>query len=108
MNNVFYFINCSVFSSLKILVQQRYVVVVMMFLSMTFTFFLRMNFPIVLTQMVYVPNINQTFSSDIKSNSELICPNKDHIVNNHTDLDPVANTFMVILFFVFFCFYCHC
>lgn len=78
-------------SGLLNLVQQRYVVVVMMFLSMTFTFFLRMNFPIVLTQMVYVPNVNQSSMSHTISNSDMICPVKNHIVNNITEVDQRAS-----------------
>lgn len=69
--------------------QQRYVVVGMMFLSMTITFLVRMSFPIVLTQMVYVPNINKQ-NSDNKtiSNNEIICPVKHHTTNNLTSPDP--------------------
>lgn len=74
--------------------QQRYVVVVMMFLSMTFTFLLRMSFPIVLTQMVYIPNINSSSSinATTESNNELICPVKNHMLNNTTiDPDPLVS-----------------
>lgn len=72
--------------------QQRYVVVVMMFLSMTFTFLLRMSFPIVLTQMVYVPNINSSSPMNATaSNDELICPIENHMLNDTTiDPDPVV------------------
>ena len=75
------------------LVQQRYVVVFMMFLSMTFTFLLRMSFPIVLTQMVYIPNINSSSSMNTtESNRELICPVKNHMLNNTTtDPDPLVS-----------------
>lgn len=74
---------------LEFSVQQRYVVVGMMFLSMTITFLFRMSFPIVLTQMVYVPNINKQ-NSDNKtiSNNEIICPVKHHMTNNLTSPDP--------------------
>lgn len=84
-------------------VQQRYVVVVMMFLSMTFTFLLRMSFPIVLTQMVYIPNINSSSSMNATtdSNSELICPVKNHMLNNTTaDPDPLVSFSVIYSFFI--------
>lgn len=66
----------------------------MMFLSMTFTFLLRMSFPIVLTQMVYIPNTNSSSSinATTDSNSELICPVKNHMLNSTTnDPDPMVS-----------------
>lgn len=69
--------------------QQRYVVVAMMFLSMTLTFLLRMSFPIVLTQMVYIPNINEPHSNHSASTeTEIICPVKYHMINNNTNPEP--------------------
>ncbi|XP_031629149.1 sialin-like [Contarinia nasturtii] len=53
-------------------IQQRYVVVAMMFFTLAVVFSLRVSFPIVLTQMVYVPNVNPDESH--LTNNVIICP----------------------------------
>lgn len=83
-------------------VQQRYVVVVMMFFSLMMTFSLRMSFPIVLTQMVAVPNINPAVDTSNASNSEIICPVKHHMIQNDTDFEPIVVVAVILdLFDVF-------
>lgn len=89
----FFFSHKSVF-----LVQQRYVVVALMFISLSITMALRISFPIVLTQMVYVPNINQNPESS--SNDELICPIKYSVMENNTDSD-VSPLISVISWWMF-------
>lgn len=63
----------------------------MMFLSMAVTFALRMSFPIVLTQMVYVPNTQpETNSTKLVT----ICPvkNESHMVDH---IDGIEMPFLV-------------
>ncbi|XP_055326920.1 sialin-like [Sitodiplosis mosellana] len=65
-------------------VKQRYVVVVMVFFVMATVFALRMSFPIVLTQMVYVPNIVSNTETNQSTNTELICRIEHHMIENGT------------------------
>lgn len=55
--------------------QQRYVLAGVLFLSLGIAFTLRMTFPLVLTQMVYVPNADKK-NDTYNPNGELICPIK--------------------------------
>lgn len=50
-------------------VQQRYVLCAVLFLSLGVTFTLRMIFTLILTQMVYIPNVDLNNSSYSSSNS---------------------------------------
>lgn len=70
---------------LAISVKQRYVVVVMMFFVMAMVFALRMSFPIVLTQMVYVPNIHSNSEKNHSTSAEIICLVKSHMIENVTN-----------------------
>lgn len=54
-----------------LLVQQRFVLTGVLFLALGVNFTLRMIFPLILTQMVYVPGSNNETSG---SNGELVCP----------------------------------
>lgn len=56
------------------LVQQRYVMVAMMFISLAATFAPRVSFTIVLTKMVYIPNANPNQINDKLLDDEIICP----------------------------------
>lgn len=47
----------------------------MLFLSLGIAFTLRMTFPLVLTQMVYIPNADKKNDTN-NPNGELICPIK--------------------------------
>lgn len=58
---------------MKFEVQQRYVVGTMAFLVLALIYSLRMCFPLILTQMVYIPNVDMD-GTTIESNGELICP----------------------------------
>lgn len=58
----------------------------MMFLVMAVVFALRMSFPIVLTQMVYVPNPD----TNNNSTKEIVCPIKSHMIENTTSHDPIS------------------
>lgn len=77
------------FFSLEFPVQQRYVVVAMMFLSLMMTFSLRMSFPIVLTQMVAVPNSSPNTDKNNATNNEIICPVKHHMIENVSDVESI-------------------
>lgn len=48
-----------------------------MFISLSITMALRISFPIVLTQMVYVPNID---AESTLSNAELVCPMTPEVI----------------------------
>lgn len=50
--------------------------VAMMFLSLSITIGLRVMLPIVLTQIVYIPNINNTLHKNGSSPEHVICPIK--------------------------------
>lgn len=53
--------------------QQRYIVATMLFLVIGVIYSIRVCFPLILTQMVYIPNVDtESMTSDTKS--ELICP----------------------------------
>lgn len=55
------------------LVQQRYVLGLMIFVIYAMSAVYRSGFPLILTQMVYIPNSGSN-SSSTDSNGELICP----------------------------------
>lgn len=68
-------------------VQQRYVLTAILFLILALAYAFRTSFPLILTQMVYVPNsnatnINSTSIQSIDSNSELICPIEHSVADN--------------------------
>lgn len=63
-------------------VQQRYVVVALMFTSLTITMALRISFPIALTQMVYIPNADDSKSV---ANNEIICPVQLSLLENSSE-----------------------
>ena len=69
----------------------------MMFFVMATVFALRMSFPIVLTQMVYVPNVNPDAESNRSANVEIICPVKHHMIENATNESSSSVPLMVIL-----------
>lgn len=78
-------------------IQQQYVVVVMMFFTMAAVFALRMSFGIVLTQIVYIPNINS--DANHVTNNVMICPVK----NNTEKIDrhqPVVSLLVSVLMFL--------
>lgn len=54
--------------------QQRYILAAVLFVSGGVSFALRMTFPLILTQMVYVPNVDVKKNDTINSDGELICP----------------------------------
>lgn len=53
--------------------QQRFVLTGVLFLALGVNFTLRMIFPLILTQMVYIPNAGSDNNTS-SSNGELICP----------------------------------
>lgn len=72
----------------------------MMFLVMAMVFALRMSFPIVLTQMVYVPNIHSNSETNHPTNAEIICPVTSHMIENVTNFNSNSSQsvqMMVIL-----------
>lgn len=62
-------------------VQQRYITALMLFFCIGLAFSLRMSFSIILTQMVYIPNLD---SKTTESSSELVCPIKYQTHQNET------------------------
>ena len=56
-----------------ILVQQRYILGAMIFIIYGMSAVYRSGFPLILTQMVYIPNSGSNSNSS-DSNGELICP----------------------------------
>lgn len=64
----------SIYILINFKVQQRYVLAGVLFLSLGVAFTLRMAFPLILTQMVYVPNADKKNNNTHNSNDELICP----------------------------------
>lgn len=76
--------------SLGIRVQQRYIIVLMLFVTLSIAIALRVMFTIVLTQIVYIPNINeQTRGNETSVQRNLICP-----INSETTQvqDNIPNT----------------
>lgn len=65
----------------------------MMFLTMGVTFALRMSFPIVLTQMVYVPNLKPGTTNS--TNNEIICPIKSHMIEHIDENDSVMPVLVI-------------
>lgn len=66
-----------IYVNTQISVQQRYILAVMMFLALGVTFAIRISFSLVLTQMVYIPNANESVNNEpADSNVEQICPVK--------------------------------
>lgn len=72
----------------------------MMFLTLAVTFALRMSFPIVLTQMVYVPNTIPSAELNNTSHNEIVCPVKKKDSENFVDRDFVVES-LLVNFFVF-------
>lgn len=69
--------------------QQRYVVLAILFFSFALTYAFRTSFPLILTQMVYVPNsnttnVNSTNIQPNEANSELICPTSHAMIHRET------------------------
>lgn len=62
-------------------VQQRYITALMLFFCIGLAFSLRMSFSIILTQMVYIPNVN---NETAETNGELVCPIKYPTHQNET------------------------
>lgn len=67
--------------------QQRHVLTAILFLLLALAYAFRTSFPLILTQMVYVPNsnitkINTASTQPIETNSELICPTNHAMVHN--------------------------
>lgn len=52
---------------------QRYVLAAMIFWFLAIIYALRIGFPLILTQMVYIPNVDVN-SDTIEGGGELICP----------------------------------
>lgn len=61
-------------SEAKFSVQQRYVLGLMIFVIYVMSAVYRSGFPLILTQMVYIPNSGTNSSSPNHPNDELICP----------------------------------
>lgn len=59
-----------------------------------------MSFPIVLTQMVYVPNITPSTDVTNTSRNEIVCPVKEKDSNNFVDQDLVVESLLVIFFVI--------
>lgn len=60
--------------------QQRHVLTAILFLLLALAYAFRTSFPLILTQMVYVPNTNITNIQSIETSSELICPTNHAMV----------------------------
>lgn len=78
-NNNFYLMS----SQTDFLVQQRYVLGAMIFVIYGMSAVYRSGFPLILTQMVYIPNSGSNSSSS-DSNGELICPIRHSTPKNET------------------------
>lgn len=65
------------------LVQQRYILGAMIFIIYGMSAVYRSGFPLILTQMVYVPN-SASNSSSSNSNGEMICPIRHSTSKNDT------------------------
>lgn len=85
--------------SLGIRIQQRYIIVLMLFATLSIAIALRVMFTIVLTQIVYIPNVNgqQSKGNETSVPRNLICPIKsieeqvqDRIPNAATAALPVV------------------
>lgn len=75
------------------LVSQRYVVAIMVFLCLAVTMAIRASISIILTQMVYIPNINP-YLSVASSNDEMICPiETSPIVDGETNKTNIGEVF---------------
>lgn len=79
------------------LVQQRFVLAGMLFLSLGVAFAFNMSFSLILTQMVYVPNSFMNFSVNTNSetfdsNSEEICPIRYTENQNQNDITNLVRT----------------
>lgn len=48
-----------------------------------------MSFPIVLTQMVAVPNISPNADKNNATNNEIICPVTHHMIENVSDVESI-------------------
>lgn len=79
-------------------VQQRYVLISMAFLVLGTTLGFHINYSLLLTQMVYVPNVDTN-----NSNGELICPMPNSVPNNSTSQSVCKQIFKYfsLNFFVF-------
>lgn len=64
-------------------VQQRYVLGAIIFIIYAMSAVYRSGFPLIFTQMVYLPNVGSNRSSN-KSNGELICPIGHSTAKNET------------------------
>lgn len=73
-------------------VQQRYVLASMMFIVMGVAFALRISFPLLLTQMVYIPNLNSNNDTN-QTKDGLSCPVKHTSSQNNTTVS-VCNKYM--------------
>lgn len=64
-------------------VQQRYILGAMIFIIYGMSAVYRSGFPLILTQMVYIPNSESNGNSSV-SNDELICPIRQSTPKNTT------------------------
>lgn len=64
-------------------IQQRYILGAMIFIIYGMSAVYRSGFPLILTQMVYIPNSGPNSNSS-DSNGELICPIRQTTPKNHT------------------------
>lgn len=89
-------------------VQQRYVLTAIVFLLLALAYAFRISFPLILTQMVYVPNSNtgiNNYTRDASNDTEneLICPIKYSMApNGASELvrsKRIKNTVILILKF---------
>lgn len=71
-------------------VQQRYVLGAMIFLIYGMSAVYRSGFPLILTQMVYIPN-SESNNNSSDSNGELICPIR-HSTPKNTTAESVRKT----------------
>lgn len=69
----------------------------MLFVSLGVSFALRMTFPLILTQMVYVPNVNNEKNDTTSSNGELICPIEQAEPQDETGNQVCARIKMIII-----------
>lgn len=72
---------------------QRYVLAAMTFWFLGIIYALRIGFPLILTQMVYIPNVDVS-SDTIEAGGELICPVDKNMysrpANETSELDMVC------------------
>lgn len=62
--------------------RQQYVLVSMNFVALAVTISMKISFSLILTQMVFIPNVNESDSITTSSN-ELICPNPINYTQAH-------------------------